>query len=81
MQYLVREPTPKSPVRRATAQRQPSEHTLPHGLARRLSLRPLGWEPVVSLDGLRPIKLPVACVVTIEIEPDTQQWWQRVVLP
>ncbi|KAL3902229.1 MAG: hypothetical protein SGPRY_012160, partial [Prymnesium sp.] len=68
-QYLVREPTPRLQGGGSLAVAKE-----PHGLASSVTIRPLGWEPVLSLDGLSPHRLPTSSSITIEIEPEKKLW-------
>lgn len=69
IQYLIREPAP-----RLRGKGPPLMTTTPHGMARFVRVRPLGWDAVLSMDGLRPLRLPSSCMVTLEIEPDRGLW-------
>ena len=69
IQYLVREPTP-----RLKGRTDPVLTSMPHGLAAGVRIRPLGWEPVLSMDGLPPLRLPTNSSVTIEVEPQKHLW-------
>lgn len=69
VQYLVREPTPRLQGGGSLAVAKE-----PHGLASSVTIRPLGWEPVLSLDGLSPHRLPTSSSITIEIEPEKKLW-------
>lgn len=69
LQYLVRDVAP-----RLMGQGVPSFTLTPHGLANTVRVRPLGWDMVLSIDGLPPLRLPSHCMVTLEIEPDKSLW-------
>lgn len=49
-----------------------------HGHARCVWVRPQGWDVVLCADGLEPIRLPMGCLVKLEIEPDRQLWDHQV---
>ena len=89
VQFHVREPTPRlsaepSPTRAqpSSAEPHPADGSAlglqrarrPHGLARVVRCRPVGWAPILSFDGLDPYPLPPHCTVTLEVEPDRQRW-------
>ena len=73
IQFLVREPTP-----RLKGRADPVLTSTPHGLAGGVRIRPLGWEPVLSMDGLPPLRLPTSSSVTIEVEPQKRLWLHTV---
>ena len=77
----AREDAPESPFPPRQRQRgrlQPQSAV--HGLATRVWVRPLGWGVVLCRDGLDPIRLPMGCVVSLEIERDRQLWDQQIVV-
>ena len=48
-----------------------------HGHARRLWLRPVGWDATLFLDGARQTRLPPLRAVAIEVAPTAA--WPRIV--
>ena len=80
LQYLVREPAARSGMSGggASSGDGPGSTVAPHSLGRRVRVRPTGWNMVASIDGLPPMRLPNGCVLSLEIEPDTERWLRTI---
>ncbi|KAL1498822.1 hypothetical protein AB1Y20_014125 [Prymnesium parvum] len=76
VQYLVREPTPQ-----LRGRANPWQTSDPHGMAATVCVRPLGWEAVLTLDGLPPLRLPNSCSVTVQVEPEKNLWLHTATFP
>ena len=66
LQYLVRE---------AMRRRGPQESRGRHGLARRVRVRPYGWDVHLYVDGARKHALPANCAVVLEVAEESS--WPR----
>ena len=81
VQYLVREPSLRAPLRpigQTGLQLAEAALATPHGIGRKVRVRPSGWQPVASIDGLQSMALPWKCVLTLEVEPDRAKWLRTV---
>ena len=74
VQYLIREPMPLPYERHRPGSASQPAPAPPHGFARRVRVRPHGWNHVSCLDGLAPSQLPMSCTLSFEIEPDQNLW-------
>ena len=69
LQFVVRESLPK-----ASCARPPPAQ----GFARRLTLRPIGYDVMIHADGVQGYRVPSNGELTVEVDPDPRQWLHAV---
>ena len=69
LQFVVRESLPKA----ACARPPPAQ-----GFARRLTLRPTGYDVMIHADGVQGQRVPSNGALTIQVDPDPRQWLHAV---